>query len=222
MDPVAVRATDLLPAPPSWHSARRWFSPRTTRVFKTMLTWASNLVTVLALAIFVGLVIGPKLFGYQTQTMLTGSMAPRIDTGDVVVANEVPVERLVVGDVITYSIPVSDHRVVSHRIVDISRTPDGSTTVQTKGDANSANDPWVATIQGNKAWRVSTVLPKLGTLLTFLREPPIAAEMRLIAPAGVALLLLAMIWMPAGPAQAGAPRRPTPRHRLGDYAGSRQ
>jgi pilus assembly protein CpaF len=47
----------------------------------------------------------------------------------------------------------------------------GSVTVNTKGDANKAADPWTATLQGDTAYQVRGVVPAVGNLIRLLRTP---------------------------------------------------
>jgi signal peptidase len=149
---------------------------------------------VLAVAAFVLLAIGPRLLGYQTSTMLTGSMAPLINPGDVVVTVPVPVKDIRVGDIITYHIPVEDQRVETHRITEITTTATGQTAVQTKGDANNGKDPWVATLSGQTVDRHVMTIPYLGTAIRTLREPAVRNALMYGAPAVLVLGLLASIW----------------------------
>src|SRR6476661_6615238 len=74
-----------------------------------------------AVATFLFLAVGPRFLGYQTSIVPTGSMAPAINPGDVVVTVPSPVSWLKTGDIITYRIPVQDRRVETHRIVELTR-----------------------------------------------------------------------------------------------------
>ena len=82
-----------------------------------ILTTALVIITV---AVFLFLAVGPRFLGYQTSTMLTGSMSPLINPGDVVVSIKTPAAELKAGDIITYSIPVDDHRIETHRVTEVS------------------------------------------------------------------------------------------------------
>lgn len=157
-------------------------------------SWVTTALIVLAVAAFLLLAIGPRLMGYQTTTMLTGSMSPGINPGDVVVAGQVPVADLKVGDVITYHIPIEDQRVETHRVVDISTGADGLTTVRTKGDANQGVDPWTATLQGATVYRHVGTIPYLGTAIRALREPLVSVILMYGAPAVLVIGVLATIW----------------------------
>jgi hypothetical protein len=56
----------------------------------------------LAVLTFALLAIGPHVFGYRTMTMLTGSMAPEINPGDVTIVTPIAVSEVTEGMVITY------------------------------------------------------------------------------------------------------------------------
>src|SRR5918998_3005273 len=107
-----------------------------------LLPWAVRGIVAVAIVAFAGLAVGPHVFGYRTLTMLTGSMSPSIDPGDVVVVTPIAVSEVTEGMVLTYKIPVEDHHLVTHRVVSVERGTDGTVIVQTKGDANDGVDPW--------------------------------------------------------------------------------
>src|SRR3954447_17776201 len=103
--------------------------------------WLVRAVTGLAVALFLLLAVGPHLLGYRTMTMLTGSMAPQINPGDVTIVTPIAISEVSEGMVITYHRPIEDHSLVTHRVILVETAPDGSVSVQTKGDANAAADP---------------------------------------------------------------------------------
>jgi signal peptidase len=126
---------------------------------------------VVTVAAFLFLAVGPHLLGYRTATMLTGSMAPGINPGDVVVTVQKPAREVAVGDVISYHIPVEDRRVETHRVVEVTTDAAGRRAIVTKGDANNGVDPWVATLEGDTVHEVRAVVPHLGSAIRALREP---------------------------------------------------
>src|SRR3954466_1901584 len=160
--PPEVGTTTLAPARRA--DLARTLLAGTTRWF------VRGLVVVAALA-FAVLAVGPHVFGYRTMTMLTGSMSPQIDPGDVVITTPLDVQDVTEGMIISYHIPIDDHRVVTHRVVSVDHGADGAVTVQTKGDANTAEDPWQATLQGDTAYQVRAVVPEIGHAIQWLREP---------------------------------------------------
>ena len=154
----------------------------------------STAMVVVAVAAFLVLAVGPRVLHYQTSTMLTGSMAPLINPGDVVVTAPTPVSAIRVGDIITYHIPVEDHRVETHRVVEILTNQDGTTAVRTKGDANNGADPWTATLQGETVDRHLLTVPSVGQAIRMLREPVVLNTLMYGAPAVLVIGLLASIW----------------------------
>ncbi len=167
---------------------RRWSVPaaRAGRV-------ASSLLLVTAMLAFVVLAVGPHLFGYRTATMLTGSMAPGIVPGDVVVAFPEPASEVAVGDVISYHIPVGDHRVETHRVIEVLRHHD-SIAVRTQGDANDGADPWTASLEGDTVWQVRAVVPYVGGAIRTLRTPVLNHTLMYGIPALLVGWALVSIW----------------------------
>ena len=156
---------------------------------------ATNVVLVLGVLLFVGLAIGPHVLGYRTATMLTGSMAPGINPGDVVVTMPRAASELQVDDIISYQIPIEDHRVETHRVTEVHRTDGGAVEFRTKGDANDGVDPWTAVVRDtDTVWVTQQVVPHLGSAIRALRSPVIQHGLFWFAFAGVLLLGLSMIW----------------------------
>lgn len=181
---VAESVTEpSVPAPAQWRRAARILG----RILST-----AGIVT--AIAAFLFLAVGPRLFGYQTSTMLTGSMSPLINPGDVVVSVARPAAELKAGDVISYGIPVEDHRVETHRVIEVDRGADGTVTVRTKGDANPAADPWTATLQDDTVAVHTITIPYLGTAIRTLRDPLVQGALTYGAPALLVGVLLTAIW----------------------------
>lgn len=189
-------ATALPPGEDTTPAAGRRMGPVRHLVVRAY-PWFVRGVVGLAVALFLLLAVGPHLLGYRTMTMLTGSMAPQINPGDVVVSSPVPVDELTTGMVISYHIPIDDHRVVTHRVVAVEHGTDGSVTVQTKGDANNAADPWKATLHGETAYQVHAVIPYLGYGIEALRTPAVRTALVYGAPALLTAWLLLGIWRPA-------------------------
>jgi signal peptidase I len=158
--------------------------------------WLVRGIMGLAVLAFLLLAVGPHLLGYRTMTMLTSSMSPGIDPGDVTIVTPMSVSDVTEGMVITYHKPVEDHSLVTHRVVSVEIGPDGSVQVQTKGDANSAIDPWTATLEGDTAYQVRAVIPELGNVIQALRAPVVAQVLLYGAPTLLVGWLLLSIWRP--------------------------
>ena len=176
-------------------AARRW-AGHTRRFLARALPWVVRGIMVVAVVAFAGLAVGPHVLGYRTMTMLTASMSPVIDPGDVTIVTPLAVTEVTEGMVITYHIPIGEHQLVTHRVVSVEHGTDGSVTVQTKGDNNDAIDPWTATLTGDTAYQVRAVVPEIGHAIHALRTPAIAKTLVYGAPALVAGWLILAIWRP--------------------------
>jgi signal peptidase len=154
---------------------------------QTVRTTASAAVRTVLYVLAAGiavLAIGPVTGLYRTLPVLSGSMRPFAQPGDVVVVTPVAARDLRVGDIITYHLPSAGRLLVTHRIVAISQ-PGDHPLLQTQGDANTVPDP-KATLQESRVWRTRAVVPRLGFPLVALRQP----WMRLLGSVLVPLLLL--------------------------------
>jgi hypothetical protein len=78
----------------------------------------------------------------------------------------------------------------------VETAPDGSVSVQTKGDANEAADPWTATLKGDTAYQVRAVVPALGNVIQALRAPVVTQALLYGAPTLLVGWLLLTIWRP--------------------------
>ncbi len=163
-----------------------------TRRLLVVASWLALLAAVAAIALFA---IGPRSGQYRTLTVLSGSMRPTFDPGDVIVVRPVPLEQLKVGDAITYNVPVDDQHVVTHRIVEITRDGSPNPVVVTKGDANDARDPWEARLQGTTAWVYDRRIPKAGYALRTLRGTWVQ-RLSYVAIGLFALVALWKVWAP--------------------------
>lgn len=192
---VRPGAAQLPPGSDLLLAARRWAGP-TRRFLARALPWVVRGIVAVAVVAFAGLAVGPHVLGYRTMTMLTASMSPAIDPGDVTIVTPLAVTDVTEGMVITYHIPIGERQLVTHRVVSVERGTDGSVTVQTKGDANESIDPWKATLAGDTAYEVRAVVPEIGHVIHALRTPAVATALVYGAPALVAGWLLLSIWRP--------------------------
>jgi signal peptidase I len=167
------------------------------RIGGLVAPWLVRGLVALAVLTFALLAVGPHVLGYRTMTMLTGSMAPEIDPGDVTIVTPIAVSEVTEGMVITYHRPIEDHSLVTHRVIAVEKAADGTVTIQTKGDANEAADPWTATLNGDTAYQVRAVVPLLGHVIEALRAPVVTQALLYGAPTLLVGWLLLTIWRPA-------------------------
>lgn len=104
-----------------------------------IITKICNALTILILICvlaIVGVLLIPRLAGYETFAVLSGSMEPYYHVGSVVfVDKSVPPEEVKVGDPITFT--KTDTLVATHRVIDIDSD---KREFRTKGDANATED----------------------------------------------------------------------------------
>ncbi|WP_456598939.1 signal peptidase I [Blastococcus sp. SYSU DS0616] len=192
----AAGAAPQLPASEDERSTAGHPAARARRIVGRTAPWLVRGVMGVAVLAFAVLAVGPHVLGYRTMTMLTASMAPEIEPGDITIATPIDVTDLTEGMVITYHMPVGDHSLVTHRVVSVDRAADGGVIVQTKGDANEAIDPWTAGLTGDTVYQVRAVIPEFGHVVQLLRTPVISQVLLYGAPALLAGWLLLAIWRP--------------------------
>ncbi len=114
----------------------------TGRQARAVLSWFLALARAVAagfVAVVGGLVMWsvlPTALGWDSHVVVSGSMAPRIQAGDVVLTEPIPPAAIKPGYVIAFEDPSHPGRKLLHRVEGIS--PDGS--LVTRGDANSTAD----------------------------------------------------------------------------------
>jgi signal peptidase len=182
-----------IPAEQPWQAGHEPKRPAHPTAVRVGWVWCQRALLALAVGLFLGLGVLPRLGLYRPVTVLSGSMRPTFSPGDMVIVVPEPVSAVRVGQVISYQVPVGIHQVETHRIVRILQSG-AHPTIQTQGDANNALDPWTAKLEGNTAWRMVAVLPHLGYVVNALRSRALQILAIFIVPALLALLVLTEIW----------------------------
>ncbi|WP_148615018.1 signal peptidase I [Nocardioides rubriscoriae] len=119
-------------------------------------------------AVLAAAVLVPRLAGATPYTILTGSMAPGMPPGTLVVVKPVDTTTIPVGAVVTYQLESGKPTVVTHRVVATRTTVLGEREYQTQGDANDvADEKWVRPeqIRGQR-WYSVRGLGRLNTVLS--------------------------------------------------------
>ncbi|MBT0770964.1 signal peptidase I [Kineosporia sp. J2-2] len=99
--------------------------------------WAALLGVVLGFVLIVGAVLTvPRLLGWQPVTVVSGSMAPAVRAGDVLLVAPLGARPARVGEVVTYRRPGTG-ALVTHRITTVD---DEGRAYRTRGDANLVDD----------------------------------------------------------------------------------
>ncbi|NPC97110.1 signal peptidase I [Nocardioides sp. zg-DK7169] len=131
-------------------------------VLRRIGTAVALLCSLAATALAVVLVVVPVLSGSVPLTVLTGSMAPVHDPGDIVVVRPAAAEDLRVGDVITFEAVEGEPRLITHRIAALVGAG-GRPAFLTRGDANPVADPEPVLAEQVRG-RVWYAVPQVGRL----------------------------------------------------------
>jgi len=182
--------------------------PRSTRppLRQTIRKAFSTLMLVLAFAALVFAGYEVKTGQFHATPVLSGSMRPGLQPGDVVVTQRVPISDLHVRDVVVFYPPNQTERQTVHRIVNLT-VKNGVTAITTWGDANLVRDPAVSSLKGTTAYRMVRVVPLVGYPAIWLQN---AGRGMLIIALGALLLIAAAVTLlrpdkPAKPSRRKAP-----------------
>lgn len=83
------------------------------------------------------------IFGIKIFTVISWSMVPVYDIGDILIVKEIETQEIKVDDDIVYRGErgaVKD-KTITHRVVEVNKKEEGDYTIITKGVANIARDP---------------------------------------------------------------------------------
>ncbi|WP_049969918.1 signal peptidase I [Haladaptatus cibarius] len=126
-------------------------------------------LTLLAVAVLsMAIVAFPQAIGANhSYVVVSGSMNPTIDAGDVVIVRDVAPEFIESGDVITFQ-REQDSVPTTHRVVEVIHA-DGEPQFQTQGDANEEPDQQLVSA-GEVTGAVWFHIPLVGHLLSFAQS----------------------------------------------------
>lgn len=165
--------------------------------------------SVAALVVVVVIAVGFGFWraGYRAYDIHTGSMAPALVPGDLVV-DRPAADGLHPGEIITFQHSAGPD-LVTHRITSIT-----GGVIRTKGDANRTADVWDIApdmVHGSVLWR----LPKMGYVAVYVQQPLGLVSIFTVSAGLILLWQLFFPSTPAGgspvPAATGNRHRRTPR-----------
>lgn len=116
----------------------------------------------------------PSVFGIKSFIILTGSMEPTINVGDIIFVKE---SNYNVNDIVSFRDRSS---YVTHRIVRIDKNEAGGNLYYTKGDNNNIEDSLPindSIIEG----KVVKIIPKVGSIFMFIKKNLVAVFIGVIA-----------------------------------------
>jgi signal peptidase I len=165
-------------------------------MFRRVASWLAT--TFLVLAVGAAIAAGVALLvGFRPMAVLTGSMRPAIEPGDVVIVKQVPASEIRVGDVAAFKSP--DPRlkgaIITHRVRSVA-IAHGRVAVVTRGDANTRSERWTVRPNGTVG-RVGAEVPAVGRVLHWMGGKEHRLPIILVAAAVFASVALWRIWFRA-------------------------
>ena len=153
-------------------------------------------VFAIAVVILLSMGVGTLTGQYRTVTVLTGSMRPTMDPGDVVIERPISSKSVKVGDVVTFH-PPNSQLLVTHRVVEVG-DENGHVTIRTKGDANNAVDEWDAVLPDSQpVWVKAVTIPKVGYFVVWVRNGTLLRVLLFAAPLILLGMFLRALWRPS-------------------------
>jgi signal peptidase len=135
------------------------------------MAWSRMFLTVVArvvLCVIGGLVlcsIAPKVLGWHSDVVLTGSMEPYLRPGDLVVYQPTPASRVLPGQIILVHDPAHPGHLLSHRYM----RRDTAGQMVTRGDANGHDDSTPVS-EGALIGVARLNIPRVGLPLVWWRQ----------------------------------------------------
>lgn len=146
---------------------------------KKYLKWAGNILSVFLILILCVSIFSminakkngdqlPSVFGYIPMSVLSGSMRPMLEPGDMIIVNKIEdAGEIQVGDVVTYR--VDRDTLVTHRVIEVVNEQN-QLKFRTQGDANNIEDDSLISSK-QVVGTFSARLPYGGYAANFARSP---------------------------------------------------
>ena len=136
--------------------------------------WGSRFgnVVVTVVAVCAVALVGMRLMGFRTFTVMSGSMSPEYPVGALIYVKPVDYQTLKVGDVISF-VADDENTVVTHRIVGVEVDEKDSSVLRfkTQGDANAMADANLVHYKNVLGSPIITV-PFIGYVAHNIQQPP--------------------------------------------------
>ncbi len=114
----------------------------------------------------------PSVGGYLPLIVLTDSMYPVIESGDLIICHTQEPEDIAVGDVIAFFDPAGNgSSIVSHRVLEVTEEG-GQIAWKTKGDNNNTEDKLPVPADKLVARYEGTRIPGFGNVALFMQTTP--------------------------------------------------
>ena len=114
----------------------------------------------------------PNIGGTTPLIVLTDSMYPIIESGDLIICQSAEPEEIQVGDVIAFFDPAGNGTtIVTHRVIEVTEQ-NGELAWRTKGDNNNTEDRLAVTADKLVAVYEGTRIPGFGNVALFMQSTP--------------------------------------------------
>ena len=112
----------------------------------------------------------PSVGGWLPLIVLTDSMKPEIDGGDLIICHTIEAEEIKTGDVIAFFDPAGNGTsIVTHRVIEIVEE-NGELSFRTKGDNNNAEDKLLVS-ENDLVAIYKTRIAGAGNVAMFMQSP---------------------------------------------------
>lgn len=127
----------------------------TKKIISCIISIFKFIITLVIMAI-IGVILVQRfsdnnmsLAGYRIFTVITESMVPKYEVGDVLLVKETDINEINVGDDVTYLGEKGSFadKIVTHQVVSIEKGESGELEITTKGIANDTEDPVISESQ---------------------------------------------------------------------------
>lgn len=147
-------------------------------MFKRTVKWIGNFLLIILIAAtslsFYGAIQHrrdpskiPSILGFKTLSVLSGSMRPILQPGDLIISKDVEPDQIKIGDIVTYR--VNSDALVTHRVIGITEK-NGELAFETKGDANNTEDGGLV-LWDQLVGSFVLNIPRGGYIVNFIRSP---------------------------------------------------
>ena len=106
-----------------------------------------------------------NIFGFKIYIVVSGSMEPELNIGDVVIVKKTEKNNIMKDDIISYN---ENGSIITHRIVEIKKAGNDTLYV-TKGDSNNVNDNYEVNYE-NIEGKLLVRIPKIGNIILSLKK----------------------------------------------------
>lgn len=122
-----------------------------TKILKSLMSIIKFIITVLVIGIVAIILVqrfsnnNMSIAGYRIFTVVTESMVPKYQVGDVLLVKQTDPSKIQKEDDVTYMGKVGSFadKIVTHQVINIEKAENGTLNFHTKGIANDTEDPIV-------------------------------------------------------------------------------